>query len=262
MTPKIPYIMNPYDHFIRGYSLQEPALKRAMAQHSNAQTFTVVATNTEGVFNFVPNHLVRFIPKSAVRLLTMNYPRGIDPLTALEEEAKKLQGNVPNRFVLGDTINSIIVQPIRLSHFHNILTAIKHAKEYTPELVTLMTYDYGEITKQFRARIAPHVTKARKQFKSLGVTMDNDTDTVITLSGKPLESVNVVWNWLRLTPEDADALSPEKLWEKQKRLYALRDAVERLGRSISITEYTEPESYVLCCKAIQREIHYEAGDHL
>ena len=92
--------------------------------------------------------------------------------------------------------------------------------------------------------------------------MDNDTDTVITLSGKPLESVNVVWNWLRLTPEDADALSPEKLWEKQKRLYALRDAVERLGRSISITEYTEPESYVLCCKAIQREIHYEAGDHL
>ena len=116
----------------------------------------------------------------------------------------------------GDTINSIIVQPIRLSHFHNILTAIKHAKEYTPELVTLMTYDYGEITKQFRARIAPHITKARKQFKSLGVTMDNDTDTVITLSGKPLESVNVIWNWLHLTPEDADTLSPEKLWEKQK----------------------------------------------
>lgn len=92
--------------------------------------------------------------------------------------------------------------------------------------------------------------------------MDNDTDTVITLSGKPLESVNVVWNWLRLTPEDADALSPEKLWEKQKRLYALRDAVERLSRSIGTTEYVEPASYVLCCKAIQREIHYEAGDRV
>jgi len=261
MTSKIPYIMNPYDHFIRSYASQEPALKRAMAQHPNAQTFTVVATNTEGVFNFVPSHLVRFIPKSANRLFTMGYPQD-EPLIALEREAEKLQGNVPNRFVLGDIINSIIVKPIRLSHFHNILTAIEHAKEYTPELVTLMAYNHREITKQFRARIAPHITKARKQFKSLGVVMDNDTDTVITLSGKPLESADVVWDWLHLTPEGADILSPEQLWEKQKRLYALRDAVERLGRSIGTTEYIEPASYVFCCQLIEREIHYEAGDHL
>lgn len=261
MTPKIPYIMNPYDHFTHGYALQEPTLKRAMAQHPNAQTFTVVATNTEGVFNFVPNHLVRFIPKSAIRLFTMDYPQD-EPLIALEREAEKLQGNVPNCFILDDIINSIIVKPIRTSHFHNILTAIEHAKEYTPRLVTLMTYNHGEITKQFCARIAPHITKARKQLKSLGVVMDNDTDTVITLSGKPLESADVVWNWLRLTPEEADTLSPEKLWEKQKRLYALRDAVERLGRSIGTTEYIEPASYVFCCQLIEREIHYEAGDRL
>lgn len=261
MTPKIPHIMNPYDHFIRSYALQEPTLKRAMVQHPNAQTFTVVAANTEGVFNFVPNHLVRFIPKSAIRLFTMDYPQA-EPLIALEHEAEKLQGNVPNRFVLDDIINSIIVKPIRLSHFHNILTAIEHAKEYTPELVTLMTYNHRKITKQFCARIAPHITKARKQFKSLGVVIDNDTDTVITLSGKPLESADIIWNWLRLTPEGADALSPEQLWEKQKRLYALRDAIERLGRSISTTEYIELASYVLCCQLIEREIHYEAGDHL
>lgn len=120
----------------------------------------------------------------------------------------------------------------------------------------------GEITKQFHARIAPHVTKARKQFKSLGVTMDNKTDTVITLSGKPLESEDVIWEWLRLTPEETDTLSHEELWRKRKILCELRDAIERLGRAIGTTEWTEPASYVYCCNEIQKEIHYEAGDHL
>lgn len=262
MTLKSPYIMNPYDHFIRGYSLQEPKLKQAMTQHPNAQTFTVVATNAEGVFSFVPNHLMRFIPESAVQLLTMDYPRDTDPLEALKEEAEKLQGNAPNRFVLGDIIASIMFRETRISHFHNILTAIEHAKEYTPRLVTLMTYDYGEITKQFRARIAPHVTKARKQFKSLGVTMDNKTDIAITLSDKPLESEDVIWNWLRLTPEEADNLSPEELWKKRKILCELGDTIERLSRAICTTEWTEPASYIYCCQQIEKEIHYEAGDHL
>lgn len=96
-------------------------------------------------------------------------------------------------------IRGLISRQTRISIFHNVLTAIEYAKEYTPNHVTLTTYLHGEIAKQFCARIAPHVNRARKQFKSLGVTMDNQTDVVITLSGKPLESVDVVWSWLRLT---------------------------------------------------------------
>lgn len=159
-------------------------------------------------------------------------------------------------------IRGLISRQTRISKFHNVLTAIEHAKEYTPNHVTLMTYLHGEIAKQFCARIAPHVNRARKQFKSLGVTMDNQTDVVITLSRKPLESVDVVWSWLRLTPETTDHLSRECAEKKQKCLYALEATLDRLIAGIDNTEWVSPESYVLCCQQIKREIHYEEGEHL
>lgn len=93
--------------------------------------------------------------------------------------------------------------------------------------------------------------------------MDNDTDVVITLSGKPLESEDVIWEWLRLTPESADDLSREKCQEKRKILCELSNAVARLSRDITYrTKCVHPASYVYCCQQIEKEIHYEAGDHL
>lgn len=261
MTSRIMLKADPYTNFILYSRMQEPALKQAMAQHPNARTFTVVTTNVYHTFSFVPNHLTRFIPESALRLFTMDYPQD-EPLVALEREAEKLQNNIPNHITFENIIHGLIGRQTRISEFHNVLTAIKHAKEYTPNRVTLMTYLYGEITKQFRARIAPHVNRARKQFKSLGVTMDNQTDVVITLSGKPLESADAVWDWLRLTPETADRLSREDAEKKQKCLYALGAALDRLIAGINNTEWVSPESYIRCCDDIQREIHYEAGDHL
>lgn len=263
MTINIVYNADPYNNFIFYYHMQEPALKQAMAQHPKAKTFTVVPTNTFNIFGFVPNHLTRFIPESTIQLFTMDYPRDIDPLTALEREAEALKDNIPNHIFLGEVITYILCHQTRISQFHDITTAIELAKEYTPEFVTLMTYHHGEIAKQFRTRLAPYLNRERKQFKSLGVTMDNDTDVVITLSGKPLESEDVVWEWLRLTPEEAGNLSREKCQEKRKILCELNDAIGRLSRGIAYyTKCTYPVSYVYCCNEIQKEIHYEAGDHL
>lgn len=263
MRPKITLGLNPYDHFLLSYQEQETSLKQAMVRYPNARTFTIVTTNSKCVFSFIPNHLTRFIPESATQLFTMNYPRDIDPLTALELEAEKLRNNIPNRIILSDAIAYILCHQTRISQFHDITTAIELAKEYTPEFVTLMTYHHGEITKQFLTRLAPYLNRERKQFKSLGVTIDNDTDVVITLSGKPLESENVVWEWLRLTPENADNLSREKCQEKQKILCELSNAISRLSHDIAYrTKYVHPVSYVYCCNEIQKEIHYEAGDHL
>ena len=263
MRPKITFNLNPYDHFLLNYREREPALKQAMVRYPNARTFTVVTANAKGTFSFVPNHLTRFIPESAIQLFTMNYPRDIDPLTALEREAEKLKDNIPNHIVLSDAITYILCHQTRISQFHDVITAIELAKEYTPKFVTLMTYHHGEIAKQFRTRLAPYLNRERKQFKSLGVTMDNDTDVVITLSGKPLESENVIWEWLRLTPESADDLSREKCQEKRKILCELSNAVARLSRDITYrTKCVHPASYVYCCQQIEKEIHYEAGDHL
>lgn len=263
MTINIVYDADPYNNFIFYHHMQEPTLKQAMVRHPKAKTFTVVPTNTCNAFSFVPNHLTRFIPESTIQLFTMDYPRDIDSLTALEREAEKLRNNIPNHIVLSDAIAYILCHQTRISQFHDVTTAIKLAKEYTPEFVTLMTYHHGEITKQFRTRLAPYLNRERKQFKSLGVTMDNDTDVVITLSGKPLESENVVWEWLRLTPESADNLSREKCQEKRKILCELSNAVARLSRNITYrTKCVHPVSYVYCCNEIQKEIHYEAGDHL
>lgn len=263
MRPKITFNLNPYDHFLLSHREQEPALKQAMVRYPNARTFTVVTANAKGTFSFVPNHLTRFIPESAIQLFTMDYPRDIDPLTALEHEAEKLKDDIPNHIVLSDAITYIFCHQTRISQFHDVTTAIELAKEYTPEFVTLMAYHHGEITKQFRTRLAPYLNKERKQFKSLGVTMDNDTDVVITLSGKPLESENVIWEWLRLTPESADDLSREKCQEKRKILCELSNAVARLSRDITYrTKCVHPASYVYCCQQIEKEIHYEAGDHL
>ena len=263
MRPVITFDTNPYDTFLLSHRKQESALKQAMAQYSNARTFTVVTTNAKGVFNFVPNHLTRFIPESAIQLFTMDYPRDIDPLAALELEAEKLKDNIPNHIVLGEAIAYILCHQTRISQFHDITTAIELAKEYTPEFVTLMTYHHGEITKQFRSRVAPYLNRERKQFKSLGITIDNGTDVIITLSGKPLESEDVVWEWLRLTPEGADNLPHEKCQEKRKILCELSNAISRLSHDITYrTKCVHPESYVYCCNEIQKEIHYEAGNHL
>lgn len=263
MTINIVYDADPYNNFIFYHRMQEPALKQAMAQHPKAKTFTVVPTNTFNTFSFVPNHLTRFIPKSTTQLFTMDYPRETDPLTALEREAEKLKDNIPNHIVLSDAITYILCHQTRISQFHDVTTAIELAKGYIPEFVTLMTYHHGEIAKQFRTRLAPYLNRERKQFKSLGVTMDNDTDVVITLSGKPLESENVIWEWLRLTPESADDLSREKCQEKRKILCELSNAVARLSRDITYrTKCVHPASYVYCCQEIEKEIHYEAGDHL
>ena len=252
---------HPYVRFTCNPQIYKASLERAIAQHPNARTFTVVTTNVHHTFSFVPNYLTRFIPESALRLFTMDYPQD-EPLVALEREAEKLQNNIPNHITFENIIHSLTGRQTRISEFHNVLTAIKHAKEYTPNRVTLMTYLHGKITKQFRARIAPHVNRARKQFKSIGVTMDNQTDVVITLSGKPLESADPVWDWLRLTPETADLLSREDAEKKQKYLYTLGVVLDRLIASINNTEWVSPESYIRCCDDIQREIHYEAGDHL
>lgn len=254
---------HPYIYFASQPEVHESTLKQAMKQYPNASSFTVVATTTEGVFSFIPNHLTRFIPESTTQLLTMDYPRETDPLTALEREAEKLRNNIPNHIVLSDAITYILCHQTRISQFHDVTTAIELAKEYTPEFVTLMTYHHGEITKQFRTRLAPYLNRERKQFKSLGVTMNNDTDVVITLSGKPLESEDVIWKWLRLTPESADDLSRKKCQEKKKILCELSNAVARLSRDITYrTKCVHPASYVYCCQEIEKEIHYEAGDHL
>ena len=263
MRPKITFNLNPYDHFLLSHREQEPVLKQAMVQYPNARTFTVVTANAKDVFSFIPNHLTRFIPESTTQLLTMDHPRETDPLTALEREAEKLRNNIPNHIVLSDAITYILCHQTRISQFHDVTTAIELAKEYTPEFVTLMTYHHGEITKQFRTRLAPYLNRERKQFKSLGVTMNNDTDVVITLSGKPLESEDVIWKWLRLTPESADDLSRKKCQEKKKILCELSNAVARLSRDITYrTKCVHPASYVYCCQEIEKEIHYEAGDHL
>lgn len=263
MRPQITFDLNPYDTFLLSHREQEPVLKQAMVQYPNARTFTVVTTNSKDAFSFVPNHLTLFIPESTTQLLTMNYPRETDPLTALEREAEKLRNNIPNHIVLSDAITYILCHQTRISQFHDITTAIELAKEYTPEFVTLMTYHHGEITKQFRTHLAPYLNRKRKQFKSLGVTMDNNTDVVITLCGKPLESENVVWGWLRLTPESADDLSREKCQEKRKILCELSNAIARLSRDITYrTKCAHSASYIYCCQQIEKEIHYEAGDHL
>lgn len=254
---------HPYIHFASQPEVYESTLKQAMKQYPNASSFTVVATTTEGVLSFVPNHLTRFIPKSAIQLSTMDYPRGIDPLTALKREADKLANNTPNHFVLDDIIACITSKQTRISKFQDTIDMMTMAKKYTPELVPLVENLHKQSTEKFHARVKRYIREARKQLKSINTLTDNGPDVIITLSGKPLESADVVWEWLRLTPESADDLSHETCQEKRKILCELSNAIVRLSRDITYrTKCVHPASYVYCCQEIEKEIHYEAGDHL
>lgn len=188
---------HPYIYFANQPEVYESTLKQAMVQHPNAQTFTVVATSTEGVLSFVPNHLTRFIPESAIRLLTMDYPRDIDPLTALEREAEVLKDNIPNHFILDDIIACIMSKQTRISKFQDTIDIIDLAKKYTPELVPLVENLHKQSTEKFHARVKRYIREARKQLKSINTLTGNGPDVVITLSGKPLESADVVWVLLR-----------------------------------------------------------------
>ena len=241
---------HPYIYFASQPEVYESTLKQAMKQYPNASSFTVVATTTEGVLSFVPNHLTRFIPESAIQLSTMDYPRGIDPLIALKREADKLANSTPNHFVLDDIIACIMSKQMRITKFHTIADTIKLAEEYAPELVLLAENLHEQITKQFRERITPFIKDARKTFRSLDVRMDNKTDLIITLNEKPLESTATIWEWLRLTPETADSLSKDKLQAKQERLYALSHTIEQLSWCIHRTAYTSPLAYQNCCQKI------------
>ena len=235
---------HPYIYFASQPEVYESTLKQAMKQYPNASSFTVVATTTEGVLSFVPNHLTRFIPESAIQLSTMDYPRGIDPLTALKREADKLANNIPNHFILDDIIACVMSKQMRITKFHTIADTIKLAEKYTPELVLLAESLHGQITEQFYTRLKKYIKEARKQLKSINTLTDNGPDIIITLSGKPLESTDVVWEWLRLTPEEADKLSSDKLQAKQKRLYDLSATVERLLWCIQQTDVILPAAYL------------------
>lgn len=235
---------HPYIYFASQPEVYESTLKQAMKQYPNASSFTVVATTTEGVLSFVPNHLTRFIPKSAIQLFTMDYPRNIDPLTALKREADKLANNIPNHFILDDIIACVMSKQMRITKFHTIADTIKLAEKYTPELVLLAESLHGQITEQFYTRLKKYIKEARKQIRSVDIAIDNKTDVVITLDGKPLESADVIWEWLHLTPEEADKLSSDKLEAKQKRLYDLSATVERLLRCIQQTDVILPAAYL------------------
>lgn len=237
-------IRHPYIYFAGKPETHKATLERAMRRYPNANTFTVVATSTEGVLSFVPNHLVRFVPKSTIRLLTMNYPRDIDPLTALKREADKLANNIPNHFILDDIIASIMSKQTCMPKFQDTINMIDLAKKYTPELVPLVENLHKQSTEKFHARVKRYIRDARKQLKSVNILTDNGPDIVITLSGKPLDSANVVWGWLRLTPEEADKLSSDKLKAKQKRLYDLSATVERLLWCIQQTDVILPAAYL------------------
>lgn len=235
---------HPYIYFASQPEVYESTLKQAMKQYPNASSFTVVATTTEGVLSFVPNHLTRFIPGSAIQLSTMDYPRGIDPLTALKREADKLANNIPNHFILDDIIACIMSKQTRISKFQDTIDMMTMAKKYTPELVPLVENLHKQSTEKFYARVKRYIREARKQLKSINTLTDNGPDVVITLSGKPLESADVVWEWLRLTPEEADKLSSDKLQAKQKRLYDLSATVERLLWCIQQTDVILPAAYL------------------
>lgn len=248
---------HPYIYFASQPEVYESTLKQAMKQYPNASSFTVVATTTEGVLSFVPNHLTRFIPKSAVQLFTMDYPRDIDPLTILKREANKLANNTPNHFVLDDIITCIIDKQTRITKFQATADTIDLAEKYTPKLVLLTEKLHEQVTKQFREQIAPFIKDARKTFRSLDVRMNNKTELVITLNGKPLESTTVVWEWLHLTPESADTLSEDKLQAKQERLFALSHTIEQLSWCIHRTTYTLPLAYQNCRQKIDEAIAHK-----
>lgn len=235
---------HPYVRFTCKPQVYKTTLERAMKQYPNASSFTVVATNTEGVLSFVPNHLTRFIPESTLRLLTMDYPRDTDPLTALEREADKLAKNIPNSFVLDDIIGFTMDKQTRITKFQDTINIIAMAKKYTPELVPLVENLHKQSTEQFYARVKRYVREARKQHKSINILTDNETDIIITLNGKPLDSTNVVWEWLRLTHKEADALSNDDLQAKQKRLYDLNATVDHLLRCIQQTDVILPFAYL------------------
>lgn len=241
---------HPYIYFASQPEVYESTLKQAMKQYPNASSFTVVATTTEGVFSFIPNHLTRFIPESAIQLSTIDYPRGVDPLTALKREADKLANNTPNHFVLDDIIACIMSKQMRITKFHTIADTIKLAEKYTPELVLLAESLHGQITEQFYTRLKKYIKEARKQIRSVDIAIDNKTDVVITLGGKPLESADVIWEWLHLTPEEADALSNAELQAKQKRLYTLSAAIEKLSWAINRTDFILPLAYQNCRQKI------------
>lgn len=235
---------HPYIYFANQPEVYESTLKQAMKQYPNASSFTVVATTTEGVLSFVPNHLTRFIPESAIQLSTMDYPRGVDPLTALKREADKLVNNIPNHFILDDIIACIMSKQTRISKFQDTIDMMTMAKKYTPELVPLVENLHKQSAEKFYARVKRYIREARKQLKSINTLTDNGPDVVITLSGKPLESADVIWEWLRLTPEEADKLSSDKLEAKQKRLYDLSATVERLLLCIQQTDVILPAAYL------------------
>ena len=235
---------HPYVRFTCKPQVYKTTLERAMKQYPNASSFTVVATNTEGVLSFVPNHLTRFIPESAIRLLTMDYPRAIGPLTALKHEADKLAKNIPNSFVLDDIIGFTMDKQTCITKFRDTINIMTMAKKYTPELVPLVENLHKQSTGKFHARVKRYVRDAHKQLKSVNILTDNGPDVVITLSGKPLDSADVVWEWLRLTPEEADKLSSDKLQAKQKRLYDLSATVERLLWCIQQTDVILPAAYL------------------
>lgn len=237
-------IRHPYVYFAGKPETHKVALERAMRQYPNANTFTVVGTSAEGILSFVPNHLTRFIPESTIRLLTMDYPRTIDPLTALKREADKLANDIPNHFILDDIIASIMSKQTRMSKFQDTINMMTMAEKYTPELVPLVGNLHKQSTEKFYARVKRYVREARKQHKSINILTDNETDIAITLNGKPLDSTNVVWEWLRLTPKEADALSNDDLQAKQKRLYDLNTTVDHLSRCIQQTDVILPFAYL------------------
>ena len=277
-------MFDPRSYFLDNASDYASVFQQSLINHPTAKQFVVVPGRTEKTYSFVPTHLKRLLPNNYLNILTIDRPAETVDIKGLKNylgtKALLTLADMSRAETLRQNIHRATEETIIKPVFKDIVELIEKAEKRAPSTVGRLTRYYDHMRDYYFDQLKTARHNAKVTCPDLDVIISDDRrDVGIGLNGQLLDtdSEATIMDWLQLTDKNIDALPDAVYTSTLVKADKLATCVQHLAGAVrSYSPYTDFMDHTMNLmilkheldfeiehqEQIEKEIHYEAGDHL